>query len=191
MWANVLKTILEPLKKDYLQLLETAAANSSSETIGNRFPWQTKLSTQILLKVAADNGLDVRILSGGPKDFFWDTDRVKGLEKCLEKGCQVRVLVWYRDEAAVGSRLPKIAKKQPKLQIRWSGKDLFGPLPHFLLVDENAYRVEAIHGDLTGEEFTEVSPEIPARICFNDPVGGKKQRQFFDNLWDQCRDVLL
>ncbi len=67
--------------------------------------------------------------------------------------------------------------------------DVAEHLPHFILVGDRAYRQEAVHKDLMDQPFDDFSPEVPARINFDDPEGLKEQSDLFDTVWSVCRPL--
>jgi hypothetical protein len=71
------------------------------------------------------------------------------------------------------------------VEIRVSGTtDFETKVPHFLLIGENAFRQEAGHKPFTETtEFTDMEPQVSARIDFNDPATGKLLGEMFENLW--------
>lgn len=100
------------------------------------------------------------------------------MKKFVETGGKVSVLIWDKEEN-VGD-LPQI----DGVEIRCSGTNIDGDeLNHFLVVDNDAYRYEAPHTFYPSDQFNDFYPPIPARICFNDPVGGEELVKFFDDLW--------
>ncbi len=63
-------------------------------------------------------------------------------------------------------------------------------LKHFLTVNRAAYRVEAPHGTFKASDFTDFTPEVSARICFNDEQGAGTLNTFFDQLWTNCAPIV-
>ena len=106
-------------------------------------------------------------------------------------GGQIRILAWT-------DTLESPRKKEVKTLLclaeaggnnavvtRVSGTREHGEkLSHFLLVGTKAYRYEAPHKYFSDEDVDDFSPEIPARICFNDPVTATRLSEFFDELWN-------
>jgi hypothetical protein len=172
-------------KVDFRNLLSKYRYGRSESFISNRYPWQTKMAVLELLKLAESDGKSVRILSGNAPEQFYSEEVIEHIAKCLKAGCDVNILIWSKSR-----RCPEFESLQKtsygqNLSFRFSGttegSDI---LQHFLVVGDDAYRLEAIHPDLSGETFTEISPETQAKICFNDPAGGGRLAKLFDTIWD-------
>ena len=168
------------------KLHENRASNVAA-TISNCFPWQTKLATLELLSLAADRKHCVRILSGTATEQFYGDAVFEAIRQCAIAGCEIRVLIWNDNShvSAQNSILEKLLSLSGLIKIALSGTREHGEkLAHLLLVGTVAYRLEAPHKYMDDAILDDVSPETRAKICFNDPSGGKELEEFFDTLWD-------
>lgn len=166
-------------------MLEGAASNPELGVVSNRFPWQSRMAFEKLLDVAKKNKSSIRILSGSCHEGYYKEDLVKKITECKQAGCpNIRILVWQKSPDSICPALLKLAENDT-IELRISGTDDFADtVPHFLLVGENAFRQEAGHPPFTSQtKFTDVEPQVPARIDFNDPVTGKTLTGIFDKFW--------
>lgn len=172
-------------KATFRAMLAGAAANPDVGVVSNRFPWQSKMAFEKLLDVAKAKKEGIRILSGSCHEGYYKEDLVKKFTECKEAGCPfIRILVWQKTPDGICPDLIKLAVDDT-IDLRISGTDDYAAtVPHFLLVGENAFRQEAGHLPFTSQTvFTELEPEVPARIDFNDPVTGKTLSGIFDKFW--------
>lgn len=175
------------MKWEYRRRLEEAASTGSAEQIGNKYPWQVRQAEEVLLDLAASKALPVRILCGGIPKEFYDSSMVLRLRKCLDAGCNVKVAVWHEDPAVISPEVLALATEAKEFSLRLSKYfKQVGPIEHFMLIGEQAYRKEALHEDLAEAKFDDVQPEVPARICFNDRDEATGLGQIFDLVWDTC-----
>jgi hypothetical protein len=191
--VTTLHTALDELKRRYCEQLRQAAATNSNTVIGNRFPWQTRLALETLLRKAIQDVAPIRMFCGGMPSKFYEDGFVTLMDNYLAlPGSSMRVAVWHDDVRVIAPRMRDLGSKYKSFQLRWSATRASAELlPHFFLVGESAYRQEMPHGDFKDQEFSEVTPEIPAAICFNDPAGGKSQGDFFEKVWVMCKPVAV
>ena len=185
-----LEYALKEWKRDYRKRLENA--EEKGKAIGNRYPWQTRLAVEVLLKKAAREQLPIRILCGGIPQDFYDEDVTALLQACLKAGCEIKIAVWHDSTSAISPKIRQLSQKYPgQFKLLWSGVkgDVAKHLLHFLLVGDRAYRQEAVHEDFVDQTFNDFSPEIPARIHFNDPDGLKQQLGLFEDVWSVCEPL--
>ena len=122
---------------------------------------------------------------------MYGTDDPSVWKQIVAEGGKIQILVWGSNPLRCGKILRSLVESYPSVEMRYSGTDnLSGRLPHFVLVDEQAYRLEAAHPAFPETTvFSETSPEIPARICFNDPDGATQLRKSFESLWKLSRAI--
>ncbi len=188
--------VSDETKAQYEQLLESYRNSKSSDPIPNRVPWQARLAVHALIKgaveeqnaVAEGSGepVTVRILTSSLPAYVFDVDTIKSLKAFHDAGGKVQVLVW-NDE------LPEIedpfweSLEDDRSSFRLSGTTEYGEsLNHLCIVGNKAYRLEAPHKHYSATDFSECFPDVPARICFNDPQGAGQTIDFFDQLWQHC-----
>lgn len=183
---NITKPVLTSEDRDtFRAILEGCASTPSIGVIANRFPWQSKMALQKLLDVAEREKAPIRMLSGGGLENFYDEQIAERLGKCKAAGCPfIRVLVWQKEASGVSSALLKLGESDA-IELRISGTDEFAErIPHFLLVGEHAFRQEATHARFTSStKLSDVEPEIPARIDFDDTESGSSLARSFDKIW--------
>lgn len=172
-------------RETFRTLLEGVASKPELGTLMNRFPWQSRLATERLLQYARSTQKPIRILSGSAPEGFYDQAMVKELEACKAAGCTIQILIWQKDATGISDGLMNLFETDT-IDLLVSGTDeAYEKVPHFLLVGDSAFRQEAPHKRFeSGILFSENSPEVPARIDFDDPVTGKKLRDLFDGVWN-------
>lgn len=166
-------------------ILEGAAGNPSLGVVANRFPWQSKMAFEKLLTIAKKKKANIRMLTGGGAEGFYDEQFGQRFRDCKKAGCaSIRVLVWQKTEKGISPSLMALAQ-DGVIDLRISGTDEYADrVPHFLLVGEDAFRQEAAHSRFTSQTvFTETDPQIPARIDFGDAETGKTLASNFDEIW--------
>jgi hypothetical protein len=96
--------------------------------------------------------------------------------------------VWNDYEHPCGRIWDELKKAFPeKLELRKSGtRQAFGRIPHFLTVGDAAYRLEMPHPPYDDMEFTDISPETKAEICFNNEEFTKSLKGLFEAVWSRC-----
>lgn len=183
---------IDELKQIYRQKMEMAAREDSSQLLGNRFPWQTRIAVEQLLKKAAETNQDVCLLSGSAPEGFFNEQIIGLLNKCLASGCRIKIVAWSETEDVIAPALKTWARENrlKNVELRFSGtKKLEDRIPHFLLVGDKAYRQESPHASFQDVSFTESTPQIPARICFNDPETGASLKSLFEDAWGVSSEV--
>ena len=180
-----LKSVLSSPDKDtFRAFLDGAAAQPEKWVVSNRYPWQSKMAFEKLLCVAKETKADIRLLSGGGSESFYDDCFSKQLHACKDAGCKIQILIWQKSPDFVSKELAKLANTGT-IQLRVSGTDDYADkIPHFLLVGDSAFRQEALHKPFDRDiKFSETEPQVPARIDFKDPVTGKTLLDMFSQLW--------
>jgi len=179
-----LNQLIKRVARDYEASMETARTAKGRAVRGNRFPFQTRIAVKNLLLKAQESGSDLRILTGCLPDGFYNSEFIKQLVPCLEAGSDAKVLVWNTKRGATPDEFKKLCEKYDNIQIRRvDGPDASTAIPHMLLVGGEHFRLEQPHGSFDDEEFTELSPEIPAKIVFNDREKCKELQALFDLGW--------
>ncbi len=190
-------SISEKTKEDYKKLLETFCNKKSRDPIPNRCPWQARLAILTLLesayekqkaKAVADDDVTVRILTSTLPEYIYGGEAADLVEKFRDRGGRLKLVVWNTDCPDIFSSKQMKSLYGDPSSYRLSGtKELSGDINHILLVDDDAYRLEAPHQSHEGTEFTETEPQIPARICFRDKEQGEELVKFFDQVWNFSR----
>lgn len=192
---------MNPEEVRYQNLLQELRLQRDTESITNRYPWQSRLAFEQLLLMAielrkqfgdqvGDRGV-VRILSGSFPWRVYGPSIGKTFTEFLQLGGEVQVLIWsdiLTDNRKLLSTYEALANGCGKFQYRLSGTSENGDkLSHMFLVGSSAYRLEAPHKVFGGNEVSEIAPTVPARICFNDPEGGSQLVEYFKTLWNICQ----
>jgi hypothetical protein len=186
---RVIIMVSEEVKGAFRELLHNGRVHGSPAVIANRFQWQTRLATLELLEHAIDKKAEVRILTGTATEYFYRDDVVRRLGSCAKANCKIRMLIWNDKSGAVGDDLRDLVREHAgKFEIRRSGTRTMGAeMSHFLLVGEEAYRLEQPHDYFEkNQKFDEFSPEAMATIVFRDASGGQALAEHFNQLWDWC-----
>jgi hypothetical protein len=178
--------VSDEAKEQYRKMLSEYRLQRLQDPIANCYPWQTRLATLELLEMAKRDSSEVRILTGTATEDFYCNEVTNRLEECLVEDCVVKVMVWNESERLAGRTLRNLHDRHPGLfQLEYAGtRNRGAEIPHFLLVDESAYRVEHPHEYFENVKMSDTSPETKARICFNDVASGKVLKHFFDQLWE-------
>lgn len=190
-------------RASYRDLLVQFRKRSSSDPIFHRYPWQARQAFAELLELAIEAQSKqpaepkvVRVLSG---EFPWKVygeNPVRDLfVKFLELKGSLKVLIWNDRLTESRSLLHSFHEISlaagGSFEVRLSGTTKNGEkISHLFLVGDRAYRVENPHPIYPTESVTDVDPIFPARVCFNDPSGSEKYRQFFDEVWAVCQQTL-
>jgi hypothetical protein len=177
------------MMEDYKKRLRDAADCNSPAVLGNRYPWQIQIAVRALLEKAANERAEVKILSGCIAGEFHEKGTADLLRECLKQGCEVRVAVWSDVSEAVDDSILRLEADFPgQFELRWSEEAgvLAERLPHSIIVGDHAYRQEAPHASTLDADWSDFSPEIPARICFNDRDGARPQIELFETVWKYC-----
>lgn len=180
-------TINNDIKNRFRDILVQHRLAHLEQSIANRFPWQTKLAILELLTHAYEaKAKTIFILTGTATEGFYGAEIAEKLRACMEADTKVYILVWNdRDRAAPGLLNALKTKFPERLYTALAGTRTAGEqISHFLLVDESAYRLEQPHSYFDESVFDDVSPETPARICFNDRKGGAVLANMFRSLWN-------
>ena len=187
-------SISEKTKEDYKKLLETSRDKKSRDPIPNRYPWQTRLATCALLESACKKqaeakayegeNVTVRILNSTLPEYIYGGKAADFVKKFREDGGILKLVVWNTSIPDTLSSEPMKSHYGDPSACRLSRTTELGDsINHFLLVDDDAYRLEAPHPSHDNIEFTETAPQVPARICFRNKEQGKQLVKFFDQLW--------
>ncbi len=192
----------EETKDRYRELLQSYRIEESRDPIANRRPWHCKIAVVELVEFgitvareARKNGIAERprirlLTSVCPNHIYGSREFLDSLEDFFEAGGTMQVLIYKDSFEAKGNALFAITREQKGLEFKCSRTSFKGDhLKHFMTVGEQAYRVEAPHEPYRGVTFTDFSPEIPARICFNDTEGARNLTGFFDELWSACHPL--
>ncbi len=182
--------VSDAAKDNYRGLLHELRREGSQTVVSNRYPWHTRIATKELLEHAADTRAEVRLLSGSGTEQFYNSDIIDLLVGCLRRACSVRILIW-NEKAGLADTLTGLGDVGPgRFEWKYSRTNKYADeIRHLLLVGTQAFRLEKAHDSLDDFEFTEESPELPARICFNDEINGKALEEYFDTLWDMVSVV--
>jgi hypothetical protein len=189
---------LDAAKADYTKILKSARARRSSDPIPNLYPWHCELAVRELIEFGLElhrtksiNGgfATIRILTGSCPNHVYGRDATKLFDEFANSGGHIRALVWSESIDAERNAMCQLAKKYPKtVEVRVSRiSDNADKIFHFFEVDGEAYRLEAPHKPVSAHEFSDIYPEIPARICFNDPKTGSMLRAMFDKIWAEFK----
>ncbi len=187
------------LKNQYKQILQFARAKQSSEPVSNLYPWHCELAVTELMRHAnslqerqsTGSSSTVRILTGTCPEHVYGNGAYEEFRTFLEKGGILKVLAWSATPSKRTSKLAMLCdqfKSNAELRVSKTVEKA-NEIPHFLLVGEAAYRFEAPHEFVPAESFSDFYPEVPARICFNDPSSGSELKRFFDDIWGKCHPV--
>lgn len=186
------------LKAKYRRLLRSYRMEENADPISNRHPWHASLAIEELFSLAAqkqherndrrERTLEVRILTGSFPNRVYGDEAGDSLERFLDEKGIVKILIWNESIDTNSYGIAQLLKNS-NVEIRISRTAKLGKtLAHFLVVGDQAYRLEQRH-DPFEEEITDFTPEMFARICFNDPVGAKELVAFFDDLWEHCHPI--
>lgn len=190
----------DEVRSQYKAALRTYREEARRDPIANRFPWHGELAVTELLDFARQKQAElllinakkrpapvqVRLITGTSPDRVYGLLASRAFDAFLDVGGCVRVLIWNdKPECCGGELQKKVEKYKDRLSIRLSKTMEFSEqIRHFLVVDKVAYRLESPHAPFdTAAAFDDFSPEIPARICFNDPAGAARLVEYFDSLW--------
>jgi hypothetical protein len=193
----------EDTKSRYRELLRSYRIEESEDPIANRRPWHCKIAVVELVEFgitaareAKKQGLPERPLirlltSVCPNHIYGSREFLDSLEDYFDAGGTMQVLVYNDSFETKGNALFAITRERDGLDFKCSKTSFKGDhLKHFMVVGNQAYRVEAAHEPHRGDVFTDFYPEIPARICFNDQAGSRELSSFFDELWRVCHPVV-
>ena len=190
--------VSEEMKTEYRNLLRDYRLQQSPDPIANRRPWHCEIAIQELLafgvrkqQLAKESGLlpvEIRVLTSSCPNHVYGRGAAEGFEKFLAAGGILKVLIWNEslDTEDGASAIAGIAKSfSDQVAVRISGTSAKGEtLMHFFVVGDQAYRLESPHKTFRASDFTDFSPEIPARICFNDQNTGTTLVHYFDHIWN-------
>jgi len=189
------------IRTKYRELLRSLREGNSTQSVTNLRPWHCAAAVSELMAFACDsqkaikassNGhATVRILTGSCPQHVYGKDAMEPTRQFVLDGGQVRVLVYNDSIDTTQNSLYSLGRQFPQtVQWRLSRTNVDGDkLSHFFVVNAAAFRLEAPHRKLSGENFTDCEPKIPARICFNDPETANQLVKFFDGLWECCAPV--
>lgn len=181
-------------KSLYQSWLQGARERRDSTAIPNELPWHSKMAVSELLldaidKQKAGQQVVVRLLTGTMTPNVYTPEWQQLVSRFLESGGDFRVIVWNDsfptegDTFWAGDKCALLENKAFEVRVthtRQKGESL----SHFLTVGDRAFRLEAPHRYFGSDTFSEVSPEIPAQICFNDAETAKPLCEFFDKIWN-------
>jgi len=190
--------VSEKEKAEYAQLLETRSEMTNPPPTANRYPWQGELAIRQLLAngraklKAGEKDVEVCILTGSTPDRVYGSEAPDVWKEFLDAGGHIRVLAWTKDERRCGGVLKDLSQSNnQEVEFRISGTDeLAGRIMHFVLVGAEDYRLEASHRPFDKSvEFTDIFPEVPARICFKNAEDAGFLKERFDNFWKYCHPL--
>jgi len=199
----------EKIKVPREKFLRTLAAASerrvpSRSYIANLYPWHCRESVSALVRFAFmrqnsnPKNVSVRILVHTFLDNVFGEETVTDFQNYLIHSGSIKILFaqppvanyggTFNELKSVSENLARERGRQSGLQVQTTPL-IDRPFPQFILVGEAAYRVEATHDPIYDpSEFKARSPELPARLCFNDPRGGRQLMASFDLLWRVAAD---
>ena len=188
--------VSEKAKAGYRELLQLRRKGKSAEPIPNRYPWHGEMAIRELLEFARSaqqqgHPADIRILTGSAPDRVYGCEDRSVWDQFAKAGGRIRIIVWGDNPGKCGGVLRALYETNESVEFRLSGtNELAGQLMHFVVVGNSAYRLEAPHTPFPDDTiFQDFSPEIPARICFNDPIGGEAMVRCFDSMWGLSRPL--
>lgn len=183
----------QQIRDDYRRLLREFKDNRSSAPIANRYPWQSKMAMAELLSFAASlRAVDVRLITGTGEDYIYRGEVAGQFRAAAEVGCAIKILICLKPLAGSASVLKNLARDLPdnvELKTLPQGPS-WEDLPHFLSVDEQAYRLETPHRPFKDREFSDISPETVAQIRFKEDPSETRivplLNRVFDNAWSRA-----
>lgn len=199
-----LSSVPKELVKEYGELLTAYRLQDRADKLPNRYPWHCRMAVSALARAALEKQLEVANASKDRVDFekrvsiylVSDTasnnmygDSIDTFQKFVAAGGAMRVLVMNPATPVDTNYLFSLSRKHPsQVQFRVATANDH-EMNHFMLVGDQAYRYEAKHGEFSEDELSEggdYSPEVPASICFNDPVGAGYLQATFDLAWKKA-----
>lgn len=187
--STELDRIEKKIREDYRRDLERIISSDAKGEITNRYPWQIRMVIEALLKLGAAGKHTIRLLSGGFSELY-NNNLIARLQRCLENGCNIQIIFWRDDSGKeIPEELLALSQRYKQLlEIKTQPKNhsAYPPLSHVLLVGDKHYRREAVHGDISGENFSDKHPEIFAEIYFNNPDRQKPISAYFKSVWAVC-----
>lgn len=182
-----METPKQQARAEFLKLLRRARrSNGEGISVTTLFPWQTRLVAEELLDFAHEKNLQVRILTGTACEHVYTGPVVDRLTNLLERGIQVRVLIWNDEEHGHAPWLEALEREYESLEVKLTGTRAMGEeISHFMVVGDQAYRLEMAHPYYDRHEFEETCPEIKATTCFCDGSIAKQLETTFDILWQE------
>lgn len=184
----------------YQLVLRRFRERRNPNPIPNRFPWQSRIAMEELTQLAIENlkssGTEtIRILTSRfPWEVYGQVPLRSSLEEFLKLGGQVRVLIWTEslDRNEILLEALQSCAIENGLRYLVSGTEEGGEeLHHMFVVGESAYRFEAPHVSFKNVEFSELSPEVPARISFNDAETASHLIGYFEKLWEELEAKIV
>jgi hypothetical protein len=174
-----------------VEALATCASELQAARVAARTSQSTKLpvaktGTTAKTTDSTAKPVFVRILTASfPSYVFAHGGARKTFEAFLHAGGRVRIMCWARTIDYSQNSLSTLRLEFPdQFELRISGTDKYADeLSHFLVVEDFAYRLEQPHPPAKASDFRDFSPEVPAKICFNDKDTGERLVTFFDDLW--------
>ncbi len=177
-------------RKEYQDILRQACENRTTDKIANRYPWQTRCCHRELLGLAERDRLNVRFCCGTGSEKFFNDEMITLLQRCADAKCKIEMVIWNSDTSQIAPGLLDLARKGAVTLVYSGTREMGEEIPHFLLVGDNAYRVEAPHPYFGPDQlFTDVSPEIPAKICFNDRQQIPELNRLFKDMMSHSKPV--
>ena len=175
----------------YIKILRNACEEQTEDVIANRLQWQTRRAHDQLLWLAARGRLDIRILCGTGSTQFFDGNMARCLCMCASAGCEITIIIWNDNTDQIAPGLMEMAADGRVVLLLSGTRELGNKIHHFVLVGDRAYRVEAPHEYIPLDtEFTDTSPKLSAKICFNDPRSVKKHQRTMDLVRQICTRIL-
>ena len=110
------------------------------------------------------------------------------LEAKAKRGVRSRLLVWDEQPVEENCHALSAAKRVPEIEVKFKGDRIGGAdLPHFLVCDNRAYRIETPHDyDRFSPSANEEDMAVQAEVCFNDPDVANQLRTIFAKVWQQA-----
>ena len=191
--------IKEKTKEDYRKILEKMCCKRSRDPIPSRDPWQAHIEVNILIKHALTEQyriqsiyrllddvatVTVRILTSTLPEYIYGGETADLVKRFRDKGGNLQVVVWNTESPDSLCFEPMKSIYGDSTVCRLSKtKELETEINHFLLVGDNAYRLEAPHIPYKNNKQTETLPQIACRTNFRDKVGGKELIEMFEQMW--------
>ena len=159
----------------------------SSSPLPNGNPWNFREAARELIEEAVDRSkkkaVSVRVIAESLTPYIF-TDRIlEHLGEVMSNSGKVQLIVWNTHCDHLNELVTRFffGDDAGAFDVRISRTDKFRHIVRdLILIDNNAYRLEAIRPRNDTQAISDFSPEMRARICFNDPEGGTRIRRYFD-----------
>lgn len=183
------------MRDEYRNLLRNYRLEENKSPVANRHPYHAQIAVSELMELAISklttssrrsSSNEALIITGSAPDRVFFPETADSFDRFFKAGGRVRLVVW-NDTFKCGDRLRALFDKHVG-QVEWrvsQTQDFASEVAHFLLVCDQAYRLESPHEPFINVPFdNDFTPEIPAKICFNDPEGGASLRSYFEEVWE-------